>query len=308
MEKKALFVGDINTDIMMGGLASLPVPDREITCTSFDIVPGSSAFIAASAFGSLGGAPAFAGLAGNDENGEFMLAAMKAAGISPDLVEKTQTVKTGVTVNLIQGSVRSQITYPGAIAEYSGELLTSEAIRAYAHIHFAGPYQQLKFKDKITSLLEKAKESGITTSIDTQWDASEKWQHLNAWMKSVDYLFVNSDEAVSITGCSGAEEACEKLALMTACPVVKLGKAGAISINSGRVIKAPPYSIQVKDTTGAGDNFDAGFLYAVLMKGMPFNEALHFANAAGARSCLYTGGTAAKSTFRNIIDFMEANK
>ena len=44
---KVLYVGDINVDVMMGGLASFPMADKEITCDSFDVVMGSSAVIAA---------------------------------------------------------------------------------------------------------------------------------------------------------------------------------------------------------------------------------------------------------------------
>ncbi len=305
---KTLFIGDINIDILMYGLSSMPLPDREITCAGFETVPGSSAFIAAHAFSSLGGKAGFAGLAGTDDNGVLMINAMKNAGISSELVERTDKVKTGVTVNLIQENIRSQVTYPGTISEYSGSMLTPDALSSYTHIHFAGPYQQLKFKGKISSLLALAKDAGITTSIDTQWDATEKWEFLDDWLRKVDYLFVNSDEAVSITGCPGAEEACEKLALLTACPVVKLGRAGAIAISGSRAVKAFPYKVEVKDTTGAGDNFDAGFLFAILEKKLSFNEALHFGNAAGARSCQFPGGTAAKSSYRDIIDFMEAAK
>jgi len=39
---KVLFVGEINMDIIMGGLPSLPVTGREITCVSFDLTMGSS--------------------------------------------------------------------------------------------------------------------------------------------------------------------------------------------------------------------------------------------------------------------------
>src|SRR4051812_6947693 len=75
--KKLLFVGDINVDVLMGGLVSLPVIDREITCSSFDIAIGSSAVICAAAFASLGGNASFLGLAGSDDYGEFMLRGMK---------------------------------------------------------------------------------------------------------------------------------------------------------------------------------------------------------------------------------------
>ena len=47
--KRVLFFGDINVDVMMGGLVSQPIIDKEITCSSFDITVGSSAAICACA-------------------------------------------------------------------------------------------------------------------------------------------------------------------------------------------------------------------------------------------------------------------
>jgi len=80
--KKVLFVGDINTDVIMGGMKSHPIPNKEITCQSFDVCVGSTAVICASAYSFLGGKAAFAGLAGKDQNGDFMVGQMKKFAVA----------------------------------------------------------------------------------------------------------------------------------------------------------------------------------------------------------------------------------
>ena len=97
---KALFIGDINVDIVMGGLKTLPVIDKEITCETFAITMGSSVVLTACAYSFLGGNSFMLGLAGNDDYGKFMLQGMKKSGIDTRFVRFIDTVKTGVTVNL----------------------------------------------------------------------------------------------------------------------------------------------------------------------------------------------------------------
>lgn len=303
--KKVLFVGDVNVDIIMGGLISHPVANKEITCDSFNVTPGSSAAICASAYRCLGGRAFLAGLAGKDDNGRFMLARMKEFGIDTSLVELTDKVATGVTVNLIFGSIRSQVTYPGTITKYAGSNLNTNVLGRFDHIHFAGPYLQTKLRPKITALLRAARRTGITTSLDPQWDATEKWKHMNEWLGLLTFFFPNADEAVSITGCGSAREACRRLARYTTCPIVKNGCDGVLFCRGDKVIAIPSYKVKIKDTTGAGDNLDAGILYAILEKKMDLIEAIKFGSAVAARSCQFSGGAGARSTHRDIVRFMK---
>src|SRR5690606_30269262 len=61
------------------------------------------------------------------------------------------------------------------------------------------------------------------------------------------------------------------------------------------------FKVDVVDTTGAGDSFDAGFLFAYLSEKQPLAAALRFANACGALSATGYGGTAAQPTARQVL-------
>jgi len=302
--KKVLFIGEINVDIIMGGLESFPVRDREISCSSFELTIGSSTAICSCAYASLGGSASFLGLAGQDEYGDFMVSGMKDFNIDTSLIMRTRKVKTGVTVNLIHQGSRTQVTYPGTIAEFGREYIDLSAIEGYDHIHLAGLYLQEKFLPGVEEVLKYARKNGIGTSLDPQWDESERWMYMDRWMPLLDYLFVNEDEALSISGAETPELACRELSRRTSCPLVKIGPEGALLWTGEEVEKVPGMKAEVVDTTGAGDSFDAGFVYALLEMGKSREEAVRFANAAGARSCGFPGGVNARSSERQVLEFM----
>jgi sugar/nucleoside kinase (ribokinase family) len=301
---KALFVGEINVDVMMGGMATPPIVDREVPSKTYEVVMGGSTMISACTYAGLGGATYFAGLAGNDEYGEFMLRGMRDFGLNTDLVERSKDVRTGVTVNMISGNTRTQATYPGTIEEYDGAGLTEDALGGLTHIHFGGVYLETRLLPRIEAVLASARRLGLTTSLDPQWDSTERWEGMDRWLPLVSYLFVNSDEAISFTKAASPAEALVALSKRTPCPLVKIGRDGALVLSEGQVVQVQGKVVKPVDTTGAGDTFDAGFLYATLEKKMPLVEAVRFANAAAARSCLFVGGVNARSSYQDVIDFM----
>ena len=302
--KKVLFAGDINVDVMMGGLQSLPVVDKEVMCASYDVVMGSSAVICAAAYASLGGSAAFLGLAGQDDYGNFMIEGMNQLGIQTERVRRTDKFRTGVTVNMIFGNTRTQVTYPGTITEFDGTEIDAQTLSGFDHIHFAGPYQQTKLRPEITRILKLAQAQRMTTSLDPQWDASEKWEYMDQWLPLLTYLFVNEGEAQSMTKAASLEEACKILQAKTHRAVVKAGKDGSMVCVDGQIHKIAARSVKVVDTTGAGDCFDAGFLFGTFEKKLPVQEALKIGNATGSRSCTFPGGVAHRSTYDDIAKFL----
>jgi sugar/nucleoside kinase (ribokinase family) len=301
---RTLFVGDINIDIVMGNLQSLPVVDREVTCETYALVAGSSAVIGGCAFSHLGGDCAVAGLAGEDGYGDFVVQELKRHGVDTRWIRRSGEVSTGVTVNLIYRSTRTQVTYPGAIAAFDGSWIRRGVLGQFRHVHLAGPYLQTRFRPRIASLLGICRELGVGTSLDPQWDAAEEWEYMDQWLPLLSCFFANRDEALSITGRSSVEQAVVDLAEKTACVVVKAGSQGAYLGNRGKALQVPGFPIEPVDTTGAGDTFDAAFLFARTVKGMEAVEACRFANAAAARSCTFVGGTAASSRWEDVKAFM----
>ena len=302
---KVLFAGDINVDIVLGGLESLPVIYGEITCSSFSLTMGSTSVFAACTYSSLGGGAGFTGLAGKDYYGEFMIRGMREYGIDTSLVQFTRDIHTGVTVNLVYGDTRTQITYPGTIELFDGAQLFAEHLKQYRHLHFAGVYLQHRFRPQLTALLTQAQKNGITTSLDPQWGANRRWDGMEEWLPLRSYVFMNEHEALSFTGKDTSEEAWSILAEKTSCPVIKAGKRGSVFKTRGAPLLVASFPVQVVDTIGAGDAFDAGFLFGVLEKGMQITEAARFGNAVGARNCTFRGGVQKGASYEKIIQFVK---
>jgi sugar/nucleoside kinase (ribokinase family) len=199
-------------------------------------------------------------------------------------------VRTGVTVNLIHGSTRTQITYPGTIAAFDGSWIGPELVAGFDHVHMAGPYLQTRFRRRIAGVLEMCRERGLTASLDPQWDPEERWEHMDVWLPLLDTLFVNEAEARSLSRRDSIEEAAAELNRRTACAVVKAGPEGSLVWIDGAVRRVPAASVEVVDTTGAGDTFDAAFLFARLERKLSLEEACRFANRIAGESCRHTGG------------------
>ncbi len=306
--KKVAFLGDFNVDIILDGLEAMPVADREVRCRSFDLAMGSSACIAACAYSCLGGSSWFCGLAGEDYFGSFLLDGLRAKGVQTDEVVRDSRVRTGVTLNLVKGTTRSQVTYPGAMAQFAAAHVGEKVFRDLHHLHVSGIYQADAVLPDLSRIIARARAAGASVSLDCQWDQTERWERLDEWIRQVDWFFANADEACSMTGRAEPREALDALASRTACALVKMGASGALALVDGTAVAVPAPAVRVVDTVGAGDNFDAGFLYARLEKGMEIMECLRFANAVAARSCMYRGGTGACSTAREIEVFLEEHR
>ena len=76
---------------------------------------------------------------------------------------------------------------------------------------------------------------------------------------------------------------------------MKCGADGAIAVSDGDLVRAAARPIDAVDTTGAGDSFDAGFLFARL-DGRTVDDALAFAVACGSLSTRAAGGTDGQAT------------
>jgi sugar/nucleoside kinase (ribokinase family) len=302
MRAHTLFAGDLNIDIQMTGLRSPPEIDREVFCDGFTVAVGGSTAIAAAAYARLGGDAELCSAVGDDDNGRFLAARLREAGLGLGLLRFTTELPTGVTVNMVHGSTRTQVTYPGTLALADESEVILRELHRFSHLHVSGPYGMPRLLPRIGAIMRAARQLGLSTSLDTQWDATGKWKHLRGWFPDLSYLFVNRDEALAISGKPKVESAWRALADCTACPIVKLGQRGAYA--AGR--RQEPFSVEAVDPTGAGDTFAAGFLYALHALGMAFDPALRFAAAAGAMACTYRGGVSPLLTRRRVMEMLES--
>jgi sugar/nucleoside kinase (ribokinase family) len=115
MTKRVLVVGELNVDLIVSGLATLPKLGQELVCAGLSRVLGSSSAIFARALAGLGAKVGFIGKVGDDENGRFMVGQLREMGIDTSGVIVDPDTQTGITISLTYPGEKSQITYPGSI-------------------------------------------------------------------------------------------------------------------------------------------------------------------------------------------------
>jgi len=293
--KRVLVVGEINIDLICQGYHAFPSPGREVLVDDFQMVLGSASAICAMGLARLGTPVAFFGKVGDDPGGHFCLDAMRARGIDLDAVVADPGLKTGVTVAITSTVDRALVSFLGSIASMSERDVPRALFSRADHVHVSSFYLQEALRPGVEKLFRDARAAGLTTSLDPGFDPSERWDpDLIDTLRSVDVFFPNEVELRGLSGSDEPEEAVRRLQkVSTRVQVVaKLGARGAMAIDGGgRPVHVPAPRVDVTDTTGAGDSFDAGFLHAWL-GGAELNDCLGLGVACGALSTRGLGGTA----------------
>jgi sugar/nucleoside kinase (ribokinase family) len=121
----------------------------------------------------------------------------------------------------------------------------------------------------------------------------------------VDVFLPNRVEIQGITGSRDVEEGIRKLENGRTLVVGKLGEEGCIAWYGRGWIRVSAFPVEVVDTTGAGDSFNAGFLHTWL-RGEKLADCLRFAAACGALSTRGLGGTATQASEEEVHGYFHA--
>lgn len=302
--KRILVIGDLNVDIIISGMKEFPELGREIHCGDVRTVMGGSASIFACRLGQLGVDVDILGVVGRDENGKVVLDTLRSNNVGLERVIVRDDIRTGVTVSLTYPSEKALITFMGSIGALEPSDVKAEFFREYDHVHISSIYFQPKLLPSIPRIFEEAKGMGLTTSLDTQDDPSGRYEKVWEILEHTDIFLPNEREVKGIARSASLDEALERIGSKVKVLAVKCGSRGAVGKMGDETIKVKSLKVKPMDTTGAGDSFDAGFIFYHLCRGMRFEESLRFANAMGALSCLYLGGAGGKITEEDVLRFM----
>jgi sugar/nucleoside kinase (ribokinase family) len=295
-----LVIGEINVDLIAQADDVTPVFGQEKLVDDLTLTMGSSSVIFAAQAARLGLHVGFCGLAGDDDFGRFMLREMSAVGVDTTPVIVDPSFKTGVTISLSTPTDRALITHMGAINQLRAEQIAPEWLSQARHVHVGAFFLQDALRPGLPELLGEAQTASATTSLDCGWDPRERWNgDLQAALPHATLFLPNEVEAAAITGRKAPEEALAALAESVPIAVVKLGKDGAIARRGGESVAVPAFPVRVVDTTGAGDSFDAGFVFAYL-QGWDLRACLLWGAACGALSTRAAGGTGSQGSREDV--------
>jgi sugar/nucleoside kinase (ribokinase family) len=295
-----LVVGELNPDLILRG--DDPVPEfgqiEKLVDTAL-LTVGSSSAILACAAARLGLRTAFAGLVGDDLFGRFMLDELDARGVDTVGCIIDDRAATGVSVILDSpgaGAGRAIVTAPGAMVRFRADHIASELLAAARHIHCGGYFLLPALQPDLPGLLAAAGREGATRSLDTNWDPAGRWAGVTPeLLAQCDLLLPNRAEALHLAGARSLDTAVDRLSSGGAAVAVKLGAEGGLLRHHGAMFSARPPDVELVDTTGAGDCFDAGALVGFI-EGWDPKRLLSLAVACGTLSSRGVGGTAAQPT------------
>ncbi len=270
-------IGELNLDLILYGLPPALTLEREHLATDLSITLGSSSAIFAHNLSCLGNRVAFSACIGDDPFGEICVQRLSASGVDASHIKKLRGKTTGLTVILPQRKDRFILTYPGAMYDMTDRELDLNFVFNAKHLHLSSYFLQKGIRPQLIDIFRKAKEAGLSTSLDTNDDPEDRWSgDIQLLLRYVDILLPNEDSLS------------QKVRIL----VIKRGSQGAIVRVGKEKFSAFPPVVDVVDPVGAGDTFDAGFVHQFI-RGAKLEDCLKFANAAGALSVTRAGGTEA---------------
>lgn len=304
MNKKfdVIVIGELNVDLILNQIHSFPEIGKEKFADTMTLTLGSSAAIFASNLSVLGMKVAFIGMVGNDVFGRFCKEELEKKGVDTSMILRNDVLETGATVVLNFDEDRANITYQGAMKLMNVQDISDEMLAQARHLHFSSYFFQPGFKGQVNCLFKNAKDAGLTTSFDIQWDPIEQWDFdCNEVLPFVDVFMPNEAELLNVTKQHSFEQALEALEKNANIIVVKRGNKGSLLWHNENILPCEAFvNHEVVDAIGAGDSFDAGFIFSFLQN-RPLAQCQRFANLIGAVSTTRAGGTTAFTHYREIM-------
>ncbi|MBF0277226.1 MAG: carbohydrate kinase [SAR324 cluster bacterium] len=305
--------------------------NRTITDASgFVKAPGGAPANVAVALSNLGLTSRFVGKVGTDPFGEYLRKSLQEKSVNTEyLLNDSDARTTAVFVAVWDGGRKDLCFYrnPGADIMLNQDEVGEAMLSGGRCFHFGSvSLAEEPAASAQKKLLELARAKGLMISFDpnyrpTLWPNPETAQkEILESLHSCHLAKVSDEEWEIVSGTQDLENGIRKiLDCGVELLVLSRGEKGALATNGEYQIEIPGITVEVLETTGAGD----GFLAAMIMQLLPLREkqgslakipkeqveaALHFANAVGALTCLKMGAIPALPSLDEVNQFLKNQK
>lgn len=283
-------IGDANVDLEI----ALPTAQHRETHNNPEpqIFGGGSAANTAAALARLGVACRFVGTVGDDSYGRFAVENLAQAGVDTSTVESTGDAPTVMVIVVVPPDGERLIyVWPpmgGAHAELSIETAKS-SVRDAEWLHVSGLCLRVSpARAALLAAMEEARMAGIPVSFDLNlrlenwgWDDGFRAVVEQAVERSDVIMGSAGDEITPLAGIDDPVAAATALADGDRLVIARLGPDGAVACSGDRTVAQPGFLVDVVDTVGAGDAFNAGFI-AARHRGADVASAILWGNAVAA--------------------------
>jgi sugar/nucleoside kinase (ribokinase family) len=273
---KVFVVGDLNIDVLCQ-VRGLPSRGKEIHADSIDFSLGGNAANFAVTLGKLGVQPEFYSCIGNGHSSGFLREELEQAGVKSILREVQGN--SGVTVSMVfRDGRRGFISNKGASGMLRVQDLKPilERIEPGDILYVGGFFHLPGIAKGLPGFLGSAKRKGATLMFDFTFDETHSSGRFRDFAKYLDMVFLNEDELNRLESrVRGSSGKMSRLGVRDV--IVKLGRRGSLFYTNGMITREPALKVRAIDTTGAGDVFNAAFVYG-FMDGLLPEQCLKLGN------------------------------
>ncbi len=286
--KKILCIGDLAVDVI--SQLKEPINYGNDTASRISSHPGGQAANVATWITRTHSKAQLVARVGNDPVGFALISDLDKYGVEHmNLMHSGRP--TGVVVILVDSN-GERTMFPDNGANADLEVSDLPPLADVDGVYVSG-YALLDFRSReaVLSMITKIKAAGKPIYFDPTTTGAMKIvsrDEVLSWVKLMDGILLNSEEALYLGDAKDVETAEKNLTAYTPLVVIKLGSRGAMAVYKDTIAKVSAVTTNVVDTTGAGDSFAAGFI----PKWLETNdlEAALSAGTALAAKCVATVG------------------
>ena len=307
-----LSLGIYVVDVLGRPIDQFPEKGKLALFDELEIHTGGCANNTALVLARLGISAGAMGKIGPDTFGNLILQTLTDTGVDVTGMRQDAEVSTSFTfVAIASDGERTFYHYIGANGELCEADLNWEVIKTTKILHIAGALVMPRFDGApMANVLREAKRLGITTSLDTAYDATGKWMEtLEPCLHHVDIFMPSIVEAQQLTGMSECREMAQffrnNYNIQTI--AIKMGENGSYVSTPETELSVPAYPVKAVDATGAGDAYVAGFLAGTIM-GWELEATAELASATGAACVTAIGTTAGIQNLEETLKIVSGYK
>ena len=311
---RVFVLGDVNMDLA-AFVDHFPTIGEDVRAGGYANTPGGGGLNVAVAYSKLDDqAPYLISCVGADYAGDQIVHRLSQIGISSTYISRSHGVPTGqILVIVTPDGERTMVSCRGANEHLSPDTITPDLFEPADGLIVSG-YSLLRSPqmDAASRAIQIAHQAGAHVLVDTARDPAiqfpKRFQNIFPW---VDTLVVGKEDGMALTGAEEENDMFEKLIEMGIGQVaLKKGRLGCVLADHEDTIIQPGFPVKSIDSTGAGDAFSAGLLFATL-RGLPLPERAVMANALGAFATTFTSAGInypAKKDFITFLDQLQMRK
>ncbi len=312
------FMAEKRLDILCVGIMVVDILSRPADASIFTrdttwadetlMATGGDAMNEAVVLSRLGMRVGLSGRLGGDGFGRFVLDAAETNGVDVSGVRVLPDERTTVSIVLIdEKGERHFLSSRGNLHHFSIEDIDLNLLSEASIVNIGSLVSMPAFDGAgAEKLLFEAHARGAVTSADVS-GTHRSVREMAGELKNLDYSLPSYDEAVMIAGHEDADACADEfLKYVNRAVAIKLGAKGCLIKSRAERHLIPGFPVNAVDTTGAGDNFVAGFLTG-LARGLSLRECGILANATGAIATTRMGATSAAVGIPGVAEFMRSS-